>query len=166
MIVENIKKYADFKGISIKKIGEKLGLSGATLYKAINSTNNIGTKILEDFILFYNDINPIWLITGKGEMLLNSIDLTNKDNKIKEVEINQVNEDSNTSYGKPKIENVNSDYKTKYIDLLEQYVEVCNQLIKLQKENAEFLLRPTAETIIVNQPKHHTKKPLPQLQTT
>lgn len=64
---ERIKEYIDFKGITKYQFNKNLGFSN----KFLDNSSNMGTdkacKILHQF----PDINPEWLLTGKGSMLKN-----------------------------------------------------------------------------------------------
>ena len=62
-----VLEYIDYKGISKNEFYKKTGLSNGFLDK----TNNIGADKLEIIISIYNDLNLFWVITGKGEMIVN-----------------------------------------------------------------------------------------------
>ncbi len=78
MVTEKLKQYIDFKGISLYEIENKLSVGRGTISKSIKENKSIGSKILENILTIYDDINPTWLITGIGEML--------KENSNKKVE--------------------------------------------------------------------------------
>ncbi len=61
----NIRKYIEYKGITISEFCSKTKLSNGFL------TNNgaIGSDKIHNIIRVYPDINIHWLITGEGEML-------------------------------------------------------------------------------------------------
>jgi hypothetical protein len=65
---ELLKHYS----INAKKLSESLGYeSPAKLYRLLNDeNNNPSIQILQDILRVYPEINPGWLISGKGEMLL------------------------------------------------------------------------------------------------
>lgn len=67
-IRERIAKYLVLKGISRYRFYKETGLSNGFLDKpgSINSDN------CEKICYCYPDINPEWLLTGKGEMLKNN----------------------------------------------------------------------------------------------
>jgi len=72
MIVKNIDTFLKHKGIKIGQSEKDLGLSNSTLVKAINGNKSIKTDNLEKFLKLYKEINPIWLLTGEGEMLISN----------------------------------------------------------------------------------------------
>ena len=57
-IVDRIGMYAEKKNISIRRIEQEIGASNGTLSKV----SLFSTK--------FTDVNPVWLLTGKGEMIL------------------------------------------------------------------------------------------------
>lgn len=69
MIVDRILQFIEYKGISRNKFYIKTGLSNGFLDKV----KDIGASKVEKILSTYPDINPIWLITGVGEMLLSDI---------------------------------------------------------------------------------------------
>jgi hypothetical protein len=63
---ERILQFIDFKGISKREFYLNTGLSNGFLDKVFN----IGSDKLEIILSKYSEINPAWLLTGKGIMLL------------------------------------------------------------------------------------------------
>ncbi len=64
-IKERILKYIDYKGINKRKFYQLTGISNGTLDK----TSGLSEFGIEKFVSTFSDINPEWLLTGKGEML-------------------------------------------------------------------------------------------------
>ncbi len=64
-VKDNIYLFLSTKGISPTKAERELGWSVGALTKA----NSVTSDRLKEFILFYSDISPEWLLTGSGEML-------------------------------------------------------------------------------------------------
>jgi hypothetical protein len=64
-IQERIRQYINYKGITPYKFCKDLGLSQGYLDKS----GSIGTDKYLKIIEYYPEINPYWLLTGKGEML-------------------------------------------------------------------------------------------------
>lgn len=62
---ERIKKYLENKGISKYRFCKELGFSKAFL----DNTSNVGSDKLDKILNHYTDINPEWLLTGRGNML-------------------------------------------------------------------------------------------------
>ena len=71
-IIDRINKYLEINHISKYKFYKDLGLSNGFL----NSNSNIGSDKCEKILSYYKDMNPEWLISGKGEMLRSEGDNT------------------------------------------------------------------------------------------
>ncbi|AJW64369.1 hypothetical protein VO54_02915 [Elizabethkingia miricola] len=66
MIVDRILQFIHFKGIYKSTFYKEVGLSNGFLDKA---TKDIGSSKVEQMLIAYPEINPSWLLTGKGDML-------------------------------------------------------------------------------------------------
>lgn len=69
-IIDRIKAYSDLKGISIRQIEATIGASNGVVSNAIKRERDIQSKWISAFVDNYRDVNPEWLLTGKGNMLL------------------------------------------------------------------------------------------------
>ena len=67
-IIDRIRQYLDFKGISDYRFEKELSLSKGYINEAKNPTSDVLMKICG----IYTDISPEWLVTGKGEMIKNT----------------------------------------------------------------------------------------------
>lgn len=81
MVAQRIGQYAEKKGISIYALENNLNVSRGSIAKAIKDNKSIGSNVLENILRSYPDINPVWLMTGRGNMFLNGAetDLANPD---------------------------------------------------------------------------------------
>lgn len=70
MILKRIKQYIDFKGVTVAAFERSIGMSNASFGKSLKNGGTIGADKLEKLLNIYTDINPIWLLTGVGPMLL------------------------------------------------------------------------------------------------
>lgn len=70
--VQRIKEYIDYKGISVRKFEESVGFSNGSFGSQYKNNKTIGVDKVEYILHVYDDINPIWLLTGKGPMLCDS----------------------------------------------------------------------------------------------
>ena len=73
-ITQRIKKFIDYKGITKYEFHKVNGFSNGFLDKDREIGTNKCAKILEN----YPEINLIWLLTGKGEMLVRGSEDTSK----------------------------------------------------------------------------------------
>lgn len=69
MILQRLKQFIDVKGLTIASFEKSIGMSNASFGKSLKNNGAIGSDKLENILLVYSDINPIWLLTGQGEML-------------------------------------------------------------------------------------------------
>ncbi|RZJ67968.1 MAG: helix-turn-helix transcriptional regulator [Flavobacterium sp.] len=68
MISKRVGQYIDTKGISYYAFENSLGAGRGSISKAVKEGKSIGSNTLEAIMNLYPDINPKWLLTGKGEM--------------------------------------------------------------------------------------------------
>ncbi len=68
--LERIKEYIDYKGLNIKKFEEAVGFSNGSFASQLKNKRTIGVDKLENILNVFKEINPEWLLTGRGEMLL------------------------------------------------------------------------------------------------
>lgn len=142
MILSRIKEFIDIKGISIAAFEKSIGAANASFAKPLKSGGNIGSDKLENILSVYSDLNPVWLMTGKGEMLIDS----NDNNKNREVnrEVNKEVLEKNTSIvSEPAVqyERSNSSSQDKGFtdlirDLVDQLKEQSEEIGALRQENA------------------------------
>ena len=69
MILERLKNYIDYKGISVFAFEKSIGMANSSFRKCLKNGGAIGTDKLENILRIYTDINIVWLITGVGEMI-------------------------------------------------------------------------------------------------
>lgn len=87
---ERIIQFLEYKGITKNKFYVETGISNGTLDKV----SGLSLETVEKFYNVYPEINPDWLITGKGEMIKSEKNLNiisnnrkTKDGKVDEQEI-------------------------------------------------------------------------------
>lgn len=69
MILEKLKEYIDYKGISVSAFEKMIGMSNASFGRSLKNGGAIGTDKLENILNTCTDINPQWLLTGEPPML-------------------------------------------------------------------------------------------------
>lgn len=67
--VKRIKSFIDYKGISVRKFEETVGFSNGSFASQYRKNKTIGVDKVENILHLFPEINPEWLLTGKGEML-------------------------------------------------------------------------------------------------
>ena len=73
-INNRIKQILDYKGISINKFSKLLGSSNSYWNKIFKNNGKIGVDKVQKIIRTYPEINPEWLLTGRGEMLRGDVE--------------------------------------------------------------------------------------------
>lgn len=69
MILERIKQFIDYKGMTIAAFERSIGMANASFGKSLKNGGAIGSDKLEKILSVYPEISPAWLMTGRGEML-------------------------------------------------------------------------------------------------
>lgn len=70
MITERLKQFIDFINVSISAFEKSIGMSNASFRKIYNNNGAIGSDKLERILNTYPQLNPSWLLTGEGSMIL------------------------------------------------------------------------------------------------
>lgn len=68
MVSERLGQYIDKKGFSFYAFENSLGAGRGSISKAVKEGKSIGSNVIENILSIYSDLNPIWLLTGKGTM--------------------------------------------------------------------------------------------------
>lgn len=69
MVLKRLKEFIDANGLSIAAFEKSIGMSNASFGKSLKNNGAIGSDKLENILIVYPDINPDWLLTGRGSML-------------------------------------------------------------------------------------------------
>ena len=69
MVVERLAEYIENQGISYYAFENAIDASRGSRSKAVKQKKNIGSNVIENILSVYENINPIWLLTGEGSML-------------------------------------------------------------------------------------------------
>ena len=59
-------------GKSQKEVSQDTGLSTGKINSVFNDNQDSGGKVILAFIKAYKELNPMWLITGEGDMTINN----------------------------------------------------------------------------------------------
>ena len=80
-IGHRLKEYLNFKKISANELGRISNLSSSQV-SYILSGNNYGVEKLINILNNNKDLNPVWLITGEGEMIVGPDEETDKNDQL------------------------------------------------------------------------------------
>lgn len=69
MVSERLGQYIEEKGLSFYAFENSLGAGRGSISKAVKEGKSIGSNVIENILSLYNDLNPIWLLTGQGSMI-------------------------------------------------------------------------------------------------
>lgn len=67
--IERLQYYMKQKGINDNQMTIAAGLSVGLLGKAKNGGKGLNSSSIEKILLAYDDIDPNWLLTGRGQMI-------------------------------------------------------------------------------------------------
>ena len=76
--IERLYQYFEYKGVKPTRFEKNHGLSNGYFSVQLKRSADIGTSILEVVVNNCRDLNVVWLITGKGEMILDPDDNENR----------------------------------------------------------------------------------------
>lgn len=85
-VKERIQQYIDKKRISVNSFENSINASNGYWRK----TKSISANVVSDILRIYSDINPIWVMTGEGEMIKN-ISESDSQNDIQLPEVPEAN---------------------------------------------------------------------------
>lgn len=94
-IAENLEKsgerfleYLKYKGVARHKAEVDMGLSNGTLKKAAEPGRKLSPNSLEQIEKYCTDLNMEWLRSGKGSMLIDSVNQSGNNSNIQNSTIN------------------------------------------------------------------------------
>lgn len=69
-IVKRIGEFIDYEGVSCRSFEQRISASNGLIRKAITNNTDIQSRWVAVIVDNYPQLNPVWLLTGKGEMIL------------------------------------------------------------------------------------------------
>ena len=116
--IERLLQYIDYKGLNKRTFEVNNDLSNGYLGKQLSRNADLGEGILTRILDNCPDLSPEWLLTGKGEMIVNN------DTKVESNE---------------KPSEVADGWMGRYVSLLERTVEdLESKIAKLKDGNTGF----------------------------
>ena len=70
MVAERLGEYLESKNISFYAFENSLETGRGTISKAVKENKSIGSHLLENIFKICPDLNPVWLLTGKQQMII------------------------------------------------------------------------------------------------
>jgi phage repressor protein C with HTH and peptisase S24 domain len=77
--IDRVFQYIDFNGINKSELERKTGISNGYLAKQLQRKADIGESILINILEYCPDINPEWLLLGRGEMLKQNVEYSQEE---------------------------------------------------------------------------------------
>lgn len=129
-LINRLCLFLNSQGDNFNKLSLKIGVSNSYFSKMSKKGGNIGTEIAEKILLYYDNLNPDWLLTGRGEMLRNI--------KYTEPELNQIIKDT-VLYPELQKECLSCEEKEKVIIAYSETINSLKQTVSIQNELIEYL---------------------------
>lgn len=68
--LHRIKEFITYKGLSNRAFEASVGLSNGSFSSQLKNNKTIGVDKIENILHVYPELNPIWLLKGTGDMLI------------------------------------------------------------------------------------------------
>ena len=114
-IKERVLLYAKIQGYSYSKFFKKVGLSYSN-FRGVQLDSALQSDAIDKIISHFPDIDLVWLITGKGEIIPKTSE-------------GKLLEEAITEY--------QSNYKNLYLEVLEENRKLHNEIRELRKDDHE-----------------------------
>lgn len=126
MVLDRLKEYIDYKIINVSAFEKSIGMSNASFGKSLKNKGAIGSDKLENILIVYPDINPVWLLTGEGDMLKS--DLSSKSRPYEMAIEPLILNEEQVEFKKEPIEHIMSEYERNLWDLIKSQRESITRL--------------------------------------
>lgn len=70
---ERLRQFIEYLGISIRNFEQKISVSNGLIARFLSKNTTIQSDVLSKICDTFSNLNPDWLLTGKGEMLRDSV---------------------------------------------------------------------------------------------
>ena len=79
---ERLRQFIEYLGISIRNFEQKISVSNGLIARFLSKNTTIQSDVLSKICDTFSNLNPDWLLTGKGEMLRGSVSEAPPDNTL------------------------------------------------------------------------------------
>lgn len=121
-IIERIVKFIKYKNLSMRAFDISIGVGNGYTSKQAKTKASVGSDVLEKIIDVYRELSPLWLMTGKGPMIIDPKKSTDEppleygnsideiiENKIKRIVEEQFKEFNNKLENFPTLEQISEE---------------------------------------------------------
>ena len=108
--IQRLIQYIDYKGFNKRSFEIDNGLSNGYLGKQLTRNADLGEGVFIKILENCPNLNPEWLLTGKGEMIISNLEIE--------------------SIKKPSQDSSGDGFKDRYISLLELTISSLEEKIK------------------------------------
>ncbi|GHT80198.1 hypothetical protein AGMMS50262_24270 [Bacteroidia bacterium] len=67
-IIERLSYFLEYKGDNFGRLAANIGLSNSYFSKMVKNNGSLGEDVIKKILLYYENINPEWLLLGIGPM--------------------------------------------------------------------------------------------------
>lgn len=71
-IIERLSQFIEYKHDNFNRLSQNIGVSNSYFSKMVRNNGSIGSELLSKIVIYYDDLDINWLITGEGSMLKSS----------------------------------------------------------------------------------------------
>ncbi|WP_241479957.1 hypothetical protein [Kordia jejudonensis] len=69
-IIDRIVKFIKHKNLSMRAFDNSIGVGNGYTSKQAKTKASVGSDVLERIIEKYPELSPLWLVTGRGKMII------------------------------------------------------------------------------------------------
>ena len=75
-IIERLSQFIEYKHDNFNRLSQNIGVSNSYFSKMVRNNGSIGSELLSKIVIYYDDLDINWLITGEGNMLKSSSNIS------------------------------------------------------------------------------------------
>lgn len=134
-IIDRIQTLIEYKGLSYNKFDELIEVGNGYIGKQIKRSGSVGGDIIEKIVSIFPDVNPVWLIKGEGEMIIDpkSYPLSAMEGDIERMMVSEPETPYNSGRGDPCRD------KERIIEQQRETIEILKQSLEIMKDRIDDL---------------------------